>query len=143
MNWFYLLAGYNPETDARIPPKRKSGTTTSKGLPENVKVNVANKLERKTETESEGVEQVNWNVVEQKTDYGSKEEILTKQDKALLSTQGLKTDKAETLKPLWAKGFTAKAASKNFKERGYSYETVRRYWTVFNTPLSDESGEGL
>lgn len=143
MNWFYLLAGYNPETDARIPPKRKSGTTTSKGLPENVKVNVANKVERKTETESEGVEQINWNTVEQKTDYGSREKNVTEQDEALLSKKGLIKAKAEILKPLWAKGLTAKAASKNFRERGYSYETVKRYWTVFYTPLSDEPGEGL
>lgn len=150
-NWLLTLIGWDPEADARKPlpktnqpktEKRKQERTTD--LPADVQTNpVTKKPERYLQIE-DGVH--DWQTVNIGGQFGTNSSNLTEEEEQFFrNTKNFLLEKARILKVYWASGMSAKDASRDFTERGYSYETVKKYWTVFNrtgtSPTATERGE--
>lgn len=136
MNWILALAGYDPDKEARHPrhktDKNKKRTTARvASLPDNVQTNRITKKPERYVREEDDVHF--WQQVAVHTDFGERTAILNEEEREhLAGTRNMLIEKAEILKVYWASGMTAKEAARDFTERGYSYETVRKYWTIFN-----------
>ena len=150
-SWLLALAGWDPEDDARKPRqverkrkvnKRKAERTTD--LPEGVTVN---RLTKKPERYEQVKEEVHvWETIPVNVAATRSSSIINPEEEAFFrNTKNFLLEKARILKVYWASGMTAKEASRDFTERGYSYETVKKYWTVFNrfhsAPVSTDRGE--
>lgn len=139
MNWMFAAIGYDPEKEGRKPLVKKDDkkriAPKQKKLPDNVKLNTTSmKLEKKT-IEDDG--SMNWEDTQLEDDFGYRAKTLNDQEINFLeSTKNMLVNKGEILKPLWADGMTAQEASDTFAERGFSYDTVRKYWTMFNKNTS-------
>jgi hypothetical protein len=150
MNWIlFALSGYDPDSDARKPrpktdtdKKRTAKRTTD--LPDDVTTNrITKKPEQYVREDSDTH---TWQQVGNRTDFGQRSSnLLPEEAEYLENTKNYLVEKGRILKVLWASGMTAQEAANSFTERGYSYETVRRYWTLFNrfctSPTETDRGE--
>lgn len=138
---------YNADKYGRKSSKAKGDTkrdvVQEEGLPDDVKMNgVSKKTEKAIVVSGDTTE---WRQVSKKDDFGSRiSELIKKEHEFFSQTKNYSIQKAELIKPLWAKGLTPKEISKHFidagETRGYSKETVRLYTRKFNHyhPLSDK-----
>ncbi len=150
MNWIlFALSGYDPDSDARKPRTqtdtvKKRTTKRTTDLPDDVKPNrITKKPERYIR---ENTDTHTWQQVGNRTDFGQRSSnLLPEEAEYLENTKNYLVEKGRILKVLWASGMTAQEAANSFTERGYSYETVRRYWTLFNrfctSPTETDRGE--
>lgn len=76
-----------------------------------------------------------WDVVTHQTTYGKRSQQLTPADQDKIKEYGLRPDKAEQLKPLWAAGYTIAECSSMKKEKGFSPRTVAKYHKAFREAI--------
>lgn len=149
-NWILSLIGWDPETDARhpLPKERKAEKRTEQrtvDLPADVKTNKVTKKPERYQQIDEDVH--DWQTLAVAGPFGQNSSNLTSEEEEYFcTTKNFLLEKGRILKVYWASGMTAKDASRDFTERGYSYETVKKYWAVFNrfstSPTENERGEG-
>lgn len=129
------LTSYDPDRDALQPaPNRRHRTApnTQSVLTGNdaLTPNRRGKVERYTELEAQSWE---WKFEEAKANYGERTGELTEPEREEISrTKGLFLDKAIRLKPLWAADYSSEQAAEQITDYGFSWRTVKKYWSVFN-----------
>ena len=145
-----LLAGYNPEREGRKPrnPKSKTRTRAAPKMPKydpnELKTNpITKKKEVHREIEDREHE---WETVKPEDDFGQRPDELSALERHFFRiTKNYQENKAEILKPFWAAGETPRETADRFDQRGFSYETVRLYFRVFNrynpSPIEIDRGE--
>ncbi|WP_367389012.1 hypothetical protein [Lewinella sp. LCG006] len=149
MNWIlFALSGYDPDKEARKPRaktdnNKKRSVERTTDLPEDVKTNPITKKTERYIREDEDTH--TWQQVDQQTGFGQRSSTLLPEEIDFLrTTKHYLVEKGEVLKVYWATGLTPRETAQQFTERGYSYETIRLYFRLFNryeaTPTEEERG---
>ncbi|MCB9352604.1 MAG: hypothetical protein H6573_34735 [Lewinellaceae bacterium] len=138
----YVLLTYKPDRHA-LPPrqtkKRTSGQTTDINLAGHSLV--GGQLWAPDKDDDSETAHAAWRQDDVRTGFGQRQETLTEADMEELRTRKLNAQKAMSIKPYWAKGFTIPETSSllsrvgNRKVKGYSERTVSDYFGAFTSAL--------
>lgn len=151
MNILDWVSGYRPDRDGRQPlgkPTTAPATKQTPGrqLPDNVKANPRTRwLERTTALPDNAVE---WEDMH-KNPGGAKAtgqrspQVTRDEAQYLTTTRGMNLEKGQELKPYWAAGISITECCQTLGNGyGYKYDTVKKYWRLFNKGIETPSPGG-
>lgn len=133
----FVIGKYDPDKYCLSPPRTRSRKETSfvRLSSDDMSVNMkTGNVEKYTDLGHVS----EWDVVTHQTSYGQRELVLTPLDLDKIKFYGLKRDKAEQIKPLWASGHTIAEASAMKKEAGFGVRTVAKYFKAFNEAIGGQ-----
>lgn len=122
------------------PPVRRRQSGPQERLPENVRLNPITKWRERSREEETGLSWENELRTQQNYLRGRLPDLTDSEREYIEYDQReyewLTVAKAQELKVWWAIGYTAEECAQAYKIYGYSVDTTKKYWALFNRAAS-------